>query len=221
VKLAAPISKQVCNVFILSPAHLGGKRAELLWREGAGFELAWRLQRGEPVPLGEIYEFVSGLYFRGKLAYSRAFARSTSNRAEVYTITPNRGLLHVDERVTLPELREMGAVHIDAADSRYCEPLRRDIQALAKRLRGRANVVLLGSIATAKYVDILLETFGDRLLFPAEFVGRGDLSRGGLCLRAAAGGVELAYAPVLGARRTGQRPPKLDPLTRAKPKPKT
>jgi hypothetical protein len=69
--------------------------------------------------------------------------------------------------------------------------------------------VLLGSIASDKYVDLLLEVFGERLLFPAEFVGRGDMSRGGLMLRCATAGVEMSYLPVAGAKRHGPRPPRL------------
>jgi hypothetical protein len=72
--------------------------------------------------------------------------------------------------------------------------------------------VLLGSIATGKYADILMEAMGERLVFPREFVGRGDMSRGGLLLRQVREGRELEYIPVAGAVRHGQRPPKLAPL---------
>jgi hypothetical protein len=65
--------------------------------------------------------------------------------------------------------------------------------------------VLLGSIATGKYVDVLLEVIGERLLFPTDFVGRGDMSRGALLLRAARDGKELIYEPVAGAIRRGRR----------------
>jgi hypothetical protein len=85
-------------------------------------------------------------------------------------------------------------------------------QALESALPGDAELVLLGSIASPKYVDVLLGVFGDRLLFPREFVGRGDMSRGGLMLRAVQAGEELDYARVAGAVRTGRRPPKLTPL---------
>jgi hypothetical protein len=205
------------TIFILSPAHLGGKRAELLSRPTAKFELAHRLQRGEPVPLGEVYSFVSGLYFRGKLAYGNAFATRIRRKAQVFTITPNRGLVHVDTPVTLADLAQMGEVDIDHTDERYHSPLRRDVIALAKSIGPHGRVILLGSIATAKYVTLLLDELGDRLLFPTDFVGRGDLSRGGLCLRAVADNSQLPYAPVAGATRTGKRPPKLDPSTRPKP----
>jgi hypothetical protein len=76
--------------------------------------------------------------------------------------------------------------------------------------------VLLGSIASGKYVEVLLPIFGERLLFPPAFVGRGDMSRGGLMLRCAASGDELEYTPVAGAVRQGSRPPKLDPATRVR-----
>ena len=74
------------------------------------------------------------------------------------------------------------------------------------------EVVLLGSIASGKYVDVLQPVFGDRLVFPSAFVGRGDMSRGGLMLRCVLDGVELDYVPVAGATRRGQRPPKLEPI---------
>ena len=77
-------------------------------------------------------------------------------------------------------------------------------------------MVLLGSIATGKYVDALLDALGPRLLFPTDFVGRGDMSRGGLLLRSAREGRELDYIPVAGALRRGKRPPKLDRVKRGR-----
>jgi hypothetical protein len=74
------------------------------------------------------------------------------------------------------------------------------------------EVVLLGSIASGKYVELLQPIFGNQLLFPPAFVGRGDMSRGGLMLRCAAAGMELDYTPIAGAVRRGTRPPKLAPL---------
>ena len=72
--------------------------------------------------------------------------------------------------------------------------------------------MLLGSVASPKYVNVLLSIFGDRLQFPIDFVGRGDMSRGGLLLRKAAEGSELEYAPIGGTVLHGARPPKLPPL---------
>ena len=87
----------------------------------------------------------------------------------------------------------------------------RDLADLIVQLPSESRVVLLGSIATGKYVDVLLDNFGDRLLFPGDFVGRGDMSRGGLLLRCAVDRCELSYIPVRGAIRKGKRPPKLEP----------
>jgi hypothetical protein len=70
-------------------------------------------------------------------------------------------------------------------------------------------VVLLGSVASDKYISVLLSIFGERLLFPEAFVGRGDMSRGGLLLRCVRAGLELDYVPILGARLHGERPPRL------------
>ena len=99
---------------------------------------------------------------------------------------------------------------IDVADARYHRPLRRDAARLAAALGPAGEAVLLGSVATGKYVDPLAEALGDRLRFPADFVGRGDMSRGGLLLRCVRAGRELAYVPVAGARRRGGRPARLE-----------
>jgi hypothetical protein len=74
--------------------------------------------------------------------------------------------------------------------------------------------VLLGSIATGKYYEVLAECFGDRLLFPAEFVGRGDMSRGGLLLRCVTARRELCYVTFSESQRRGPRPPRLRPIAR-------
>jgi hypothetical protein len=64
-------------------------------------------------------------------------------------------------------------------------------------------------VATGKYLDVLLDVVGERLLFPTDFVGRGDMSRGALLLRAARERTELAYEPALTAVRRGRRPAKV------------
>jgi len=53
-------------------------------------------------------------------------------------------------------------------------------------------------------------------VFPPAFVGRGDMSRGGLMLRCVDSGIELEYAPIAGATRNGRRPPRLEPLRRTR-----
>jgi hypothetical protein len=199
------------RVFVLSPASCAGRRCRVLLGPRAEFELAARM-RGAGAPLGEVFSFLSALYFRGKLTYAQRFASPPAGCPGVLVITPGRGLLGPDTTVTLDDLRAFARVPIDARDARYAEPLRRGARALRERLPDAAEIVLLGSIATPKYVDVLLEAVGPALRFPGAFVGRGDMSRGGLLLRAARAGAELEYAPVSGAIRRGRRPPRLPSL---------
>jgi hypothetical protein len=201
------------RVFLLSPANLGGARAGYLLRDGASFPLALRV-RETGAPLGDVMSFVSGLYFRGKQAYARAFGRPPDGVPGAFVVTSNRGLLPLDQPVTLRDLRRMASGDIDAGDARYRRPLVASVKRLAA---AGAELVLLGSIASDKYVSVLTRVLGERLLFPPDFVGRGDMSRGGLMLRCAADGRELPYAPVLGAERHGARPPKLEPRRWAVP----
>ena len=63
------------GIFLLSPARLDGERARLLFRPATMFPLARALHSGEGATLGEVFSFLSGLYFRGKLAHAEAFAR--------------------------------------------------------------------------------------------------------------------------------------------------
>jgi hypothetical protein len=200
------------RVFLLSPASCSGKRAQLVMRDGASFELARRLRENGGVPIGELFAFLSGLYFRGKLAYAGAFAQPPAGVEGVFVITPDDGLRPVDEPVGLPRLRRFAAGDIDAANPRYSAPLRRDAERLAAALSPDCELVLLGSVATGKYVDVLVPVLGDRLRFPSAFVGRGDMSRGGLMLRCVRDAQELEYVPVAGAIRHGERPPRLAPL---------
>ena len=199
------------RVFLLSPAYAGGQRARMIMSERAQFELARRLRSERRPTLGEVFAFLSGLYFRGKLAYANAFAPPRRRKSAVLVITPTRGLVPAATPIGLADLQEFAGVDIDAADPRYREPLERDLKELAKKLSAQSEVVLLGSVATGKYVDVLLQHFGQRLRFPADFVGRGDMSRGGLLLRCAVDRSELTYISVAGAVRKGKRPPKLEP----------
>jgi hypothetical protein len=199
------------RTFLLSPAYAGGKRAQMMMSERAQFELARRLRSDDLPTLGEVFTFLSALYFRGKLAYANVFAQPLPRSSGVLIITPNRGLVPAASPIGIDDLREFGTVDIDESDPRYREPLERDVKKLAKRLTPDCEVILLGSIATGKYVDILLAHFGTRLRFPSDFVGRGDMSRGGLLLRCAADGNELPYISIEGAVRKGKRPAKLEP----------
>lgn len=195
------------RVFLLSPAKVGGVRAGLLLNPRATFALARQFHR-EGLPLAEVFTFASGLYFRGKITYARAFARA--DRGElIRIITANAGLLDPLTPLTPESLRAFGEVDIHEDDPRYRRPLRRDARALARQLPPDGAAILLGSIATAKYRDVLLEAFGERLVFPRDFVGRGDMSRGGLLLRAARSGMELPYIGARGAVFKGRRAPRL------------
>ena len=198
------------KVFLLSPASCSGRRARMLLRPDAAFDLAVRV-RTEGVALAEAFTFMSGLYFRGKAAYARAFAAPPPGVAAALVITPTRGLVPLDARITTAELVEFAQVDIDAADERYRRPLVESVRSMRARVGGQTDVVLLGSIASDKYVDVLLGELGERLLFPASFVGRGDMSRGGILLRHVDAGEELTYVPVRGAVRRGPRPPRLEP----------
>ena len=179
--------------------------------ERAQFDLARRLRSSRGATIAEVFTFLSGLYFRGKIAYANAFAGRFRRAAGVFVITPTRGLVNANARITQDDLREFAALEIDEKDPRYRTPLEHDVRVLMRQLPSAAEVVLLGSIATGKYVDVLLSVFGNRLRFPADFVGRGDMSRGGLLLRSAADLEELRYISVAGAILNGKRPPRLAP----------
>ena len=194
------------RIFLLSPAHCGGKRAEILLNGRASFPLAVRL-RSAGATLGEAFSFLSGLYFRGKLTYADRFARPPDGNMGVQVITTDRGLMPAGSEISNDDLRRFAAIDISVEKPEYRRPLERDAGVLGG-LKD-VEVVLLGSVATGKYVDILLDVLGDRLLFPADFVGRGDMSRGALLLQAARNGVELAYKPVAGAVRRGRRAPRV------------
>ena len=189
----------------------------MLMADRASFELAMRLRGPGGAAIGDVFSFMSGLYFRGKLAYARAFARPPDVESPlaadgILVITPTAGLRPPETRVTREALRAFAGADVSLDNPLYRKPLEASARALRDEAGPDCDVVLLGSVASGKYVDILAEMFGDRLLFPADFVGRGDMSRGGLMLRCASSGEELRYVPVAGAVRHGPRPPRLTPL---------
>ena len=209
-------SESAGRVFLLSPANCSGRRAQQALTLKSQSSVAVKLRGPGGAPIGELFAFMSGLYFRGKLTYAQRFAappdRSNAIVGQgVYVITPNAGLRGPDTPVTADAVRAFAAASVDLSNDGYRRPLEQSARMLLDQI-GDCEVVLLGSIASPKYVDILLGIFGNRLCFPLDFVGRGDMSRGGLLLRQAAAGVELEYAPVAGAVRHGRRPPKLPPL---------
>src|SRR5262245_34820911 len=121
----------------------------MLTRPEAGFPLALALRDGG-VPLGEVMAFLSGLYFRGKHAYARAFGRPPRSVASGgLIVTSNRGLWPMERPVTARELAALSDGDIDSDDEAYRAPLERDLRRVAA---AGAEIVLLGSIASEKYV---------------------------------------------------------------------
>jgi hypothetical protein len=187
------------RIFLLSPARSDGKRAALLTRPDAVFDLAERLRSPLGAPLGDVFAFLSGLYFRGKLAYVTRFSRPPAGGPGALVVTTNRGLMSPDAPVWPADLADFASVPIDLREPRYREPLVRDLHRLADAAPPECRFVLLGSVATRKYVELMLSALGERLVMPAAFPGMGDMQRGALMLRAARDGMELDYQPVAGA----------------------
>jgi hypothetical protein len=181
------------RIFLLSPANCSGIRAGYLLRKDAPSPLAQRLRSEDGASIGEIFTFMSGLYFRGKMAYASAFADPPDGCAGVQVIVPGMGLLPPSTSIDLPGLRAIARVPVDPASRRYVRPLRRDAARLAEQLADADVAILLGSIATKKYIEPLGDILGPRLRVPREFIGRGDMSRGSLMLRHAAAGRQLTY----------------------------
>jgi hypothetical protein len=205
------------RLFVLSPARLDGVRARMVFAPRTPSKLAGALRTRDGVAIGDVFRFLSGLYFRGKLVYATRFACPPAAGSPgagwvgsgVLVMTANRGLVPAETRVTIEHLEAFAETDIRQDERRFRGPLVRDAKLVHEAIGAAGEVVLLGSIAQTKYTSPLLEVFGDQLLFPADFVGRGDMSRGGLLLRAADAGTELTYRPVRGAALHGSRPPKL------------
>lgn len=152
------------------------------------------------------FAFMSSLYFRGKIGYALHFAEPSADVGGygVYVIAPGFGLVSPDWRLTPDRMKVMSRTPVDAGKRNYRKPLERDALSLAANLDDEAQVVLLGSVASGKYVDILWPIFQKRLRFPVTFAGLGDMSRGGLMLRAVRGNRELEYTTLDAPRhRTG------------------
>jgi hypothetical protein len=181
------------KVFLLSPANTSGIRGSWLLRRGAKSALAQRLRSSEGASIGEVYTFISGLYFRGKLAYSGAFAAPPAGVPGTHVIVPGLGLVAPETMIDLAELQAIAKIPVDHRERKFVKPLARDAEALAAQLSDEHVVVLLGSIATKKYLEPLTAILGARLHVPVEFKGRGDMSRGAMMLRATRGGQELIY----------------------------
>ena len=193
-------------MFLLSPARCSGPRAALLHQTqgtlGAGL-------RGQGAALGDVFSFLSSLYFRGKATYAAQFGARGLSAPGALVITPGHGLCRLSTPLRSEDLARIGRIEVDVDNPAFVQPLLRDAQLLSRTLPAECEIVLLGSIATPKYVQPLLGVFAERLLFPQEFVGRGDMSRGGMLLRAVREGQELSYVPVQSSVRTGPRAARL------------
>ncbi len=197
------------RTFLLSPARAGGPRYEMLLREEARFDLAVKVREGTAT-VGEIYSFISGLYFRGKITYAEAFPAAPPGIPPALVIVPGAGLVPPNTPIAIEQLRAIADIPVDESNPTYRDALMHGARLLDQHAGRACLYVLLGSVASGKYTGPLLEIFGERLVFPADFVGRGDMSRGGLLLRCARSGIELPYVPVQGAALHGSRPPRLE-----------
>ncbi len=206
VSLPAPPSL----IFLLSPAKAGGRRHSILASDKANFELALQFRAGVAT-LGEIYTFLSGLYFRGKMAYAAAFGVAPPQSSSAFVIVPGLGLLPPRTVFSPEQLRSTAQVDVDENNPVHHDALLAAAASLDRATGQQCSFVLLGSVASAKYTTALLKVLDHRLLFPAEFVGLGDMSRGAIMLRSAASGQELTYIPVSGSQLRGPRPPRINP----------
>jgi hypothetical protein len=188
------------RIFLLSPANASGIKGQRLLNPRGESELALRL-RDAGAPLGEVYRFISSLYFRGKLDYAEKFQNPPRGVAGVHIIT-GAGLMLPETVITLSDLRRISATSIDAKNSHYRLPLDMDLLRLRELVGDETDVILLGSVATSKYITPIRGVFGERLLFPRDFLGLGDMSRGSILLRCCAQGAELAYLSVETYRAT-------------------
>ena len=100
------------------------------------------------MPLGEVFTYLSALYFRGKLAYAQAYAAPPPGCPGVWIITPTAGLVPHDVLIRLPKLRGFGRVPIHLKNRLYCSSLRRSARKLAGDIGPNCELILLGSIGT-------------------------------------------------------------------------
>jgi hypothetical protein len=184
------------TIFLISPANLAGKRARMIMNPKATFELARTLHSTAGAPLGDVFGFVSGLYFRGKMTYARRFGHARDGKESSFVMTAGGGLCSLDEPVTLARLHGWQSVSVDEQNPHFTAPLQRHASMLLDAHGAEARFVLLGSVASKKYIAPLLEVFEACLFFPEQFAGLGDMSRGSLLLRAVREDRELDYAPV-------------------------
>src|SRR4051794_5638580 len=111
--------------FLVSPARCNGLRAEQLAVSRSPMGVALR---SGGAPLGDVFTWLSALYFRGKLTYARTFAPRRT-----WIMAPGLGLRPASHRITVADLHAMGQVDIESRA--FAAPLRTDALALARRHR--------------------------------------------------------------------------------------
>src|SRR3954471_7948339 len=110
------------SVFLISPANLSGRRGAMLFNPAAQFQLARELRSPEGAAIGDLFSFVSGLYFRGKLAYARAVGHPKLGHDAAYVISAGGGLCAPEERISLERLRGWAKVSIHRGNPHFSAP---------------------------------------------------------------------------------------------------
>ena len=198
------------TIFLLSPADVSATRAKQMMSPRATFSAAIAYRSAEGVTIEDAFSFMSALYFRGKIAYAKRFAAPPDGvDGGVYVIAPGCGLVPPSWRITIETMKKLRKTEVEVKNRSYRQTLTSGAKALAAKLTPDTRVVLLGSIATGKYVDLLWPVFGAQFAFPLSFVGIGDMSRGSIMLNAARSGVELEYS-TLDIERRRKRTPSYD-----------
>jgi hypothetical protein len=193
IPAATPLDK----VFLLSPANFSGVRAKQLTAPGAKFPAAVAFRSESGVAIEDAFSFMSALYFRGKAAYVRRFAPTP---AAIQVIAPGFGLVPFGWTIDATRFTKLEKTPVDPASRSYRTPLEQHALSLAESVAPDGKVVLLGSVATGKYIDVLWPVFRERLVFPRCFAGLGDMSRGSIMLKASVSGEELDYVPIDGRK---------------------
>jgi len=194
----------MATILLLSPANVSGTRARQMIspRAMSAAGLAYRSPGG--VTIANAFTFMSALYFRGKHAYARAFATEDPRiGTTAFVIAPGFGLVPLDWRLDQERMKKLARTKIDVRSRSYTMSLQKSCRELEARLAPDDTVVLLGSVASGKYVDVLEPVFGGRLRFPRIFAGMGDMKRGSVMLKAAASGVALEYVDLSHRRHGG------------------
>jgi hypothetical protein len=127
----------------------------MLMREQAEFDLALRLRNGTAA-IGEIYAFISGLYFRGKLAYTGVFGAAPSGVPPAMVIVPGMGLVPPGTILSYDQLQSIANVPVDADNPAYREPFLRDV-ALLDQQAGRGGLMLRCARTTEELAYIAVQ----------------------------------------------------------------